>query len=253
MALLGRVESTPLLEPAVRDRMFELLAAHFLRVSRESFERDLAEKPWTILIEHAESRELAGFSTLLAMEGTALGGPFRAIYSGDTIIDRRHWGDTELARVWLRFLIDFAARAPDVPAYWFLASMGHRTYRVLPLFFRDYHPRHDSEFPPLEKSVLDTLASVRFGKSYDAARGIIRFEPARECLRPEIAELTEAQRANPAAQFFAARNPGHGRGDELACLARVSPGNLTSVARKLLQRSGNDRRVPASATALQQS
>jgi hypothetical protein len=38
--------------------------------------------------------------------------------------------------------------------------------------------------------------------------------------------------------FFARRNPGHERGDELVCLARVAPDNLTALGRRLAGRPG---------------
>lgn len=220
--------------------MFALLDAHFLRATREGFEHDLSEKRWTILVEEVGSGRLAGFSTLMVMEGQAAGQPYRAIYSGDTIVDRVHWGDTELGRVWIGFLADTARRQPDVPTFWFLTSMGHRTYRVLPLFFKRYHPAPGSQPGAFESAVLDALARRRFGSAYDPAAGVIRFDPPRECLRPELASLADFQAAHPAVKFFLERNPGHAQGDELACLARAEPSNYSRFAHKLMERTARE-------------
>lgn len=223
--------------------MFALLDAHFLRVTRESFAADLAEKRWSILIEETESGKLVGFSTMLLFEGSIDDTQYRAVYSGDTIVDRAHWGDTELGRVWIGFLADLARERPDVPTYWFLTSMGHRTYRVLPLFFNRYHPSPEGSLTPFEQKVLDQLAEWRFGRAYDARAGVIRFDPPRECLRPEIATLAEFQAVHPTVQFFVTKNPGHAQGDELACLARVEPVNYSRFARKLMERTAREARA----------
>lgn len=237
MSLRGRIEEVARLSGAVRDRMFALMDAHFMRVTRESFDRDLADKSWSILLEESGTGKLVGFSTLRRLDGEVDGRAYRAIYSGDTIVDRAHWGDTELGRVWIGFLCDVAREQAPVPTYWFLTSMGHRTYRVLPLFFQRYHPSPEGATPAFDRAVLDQLARQRFGDAYDARSGVIRFDPPRECLRPEIAELSGNQERNAAVQFFVERNPGHAKGDELACLARVEPENLTRFARKLLDRT----------------
>ena len=42
---------------------------------------------------------LAGFSSLSIVDATVDGRSLRAIYSGDTIIERAHWGTQALARL----------------------------------------------------------------------------------------------------------------------------------------------------------
>ena len=248
MPLRGRVEDVARVSPPVRDAMFGLLDAHFLRVTREGFESDLAEKSHCILIEDAAagtpvgSGVLVGFSTLMLLDGEVDGRPFQAVYSGDTIVARAYWGDTELGRVWIGFLAKVAGAHPELPTYWFLTSMGHRTYRVLPLFFERYHPGPDSTLTAFDRAVLDQLATRRFGTSYDRSAGVIRFDPPRECLRPEIANLSESQAHNPSVQFFVEQNPGHAQGDELACLAKVEPSNFSRFARKLMDRTAREAR-----------
>ena len=240
MPLRGRVEEVARLSAETKSAMFALLDAHFLRVTRDGFERDLAEKRWSILVEDATTGRLVGFSTLVMLEGDVDGQPYRAIYSGDTIVDRAHWGDTELGRVWIGFLAEVARERPAEPTFWFLTSMGHRTYRVLSLFFNRYYPAPEAALPDFERHVMDQLAASRFGASYDAGAGVIRFDPPRECLRPEIANLADFQAAHPHVQFFVSRNPGHAQGDELACLARVEPSNYSRFARKLMDRTARD-------------
>lgn len=236
MSLEGRVEATRDLSMKEKDRMFAVLDAHFLRVTRDSFERDLAEKTWVILIEDPERHDLVGFSTMMAMNGTLDDRAYQVIFSGDTIIERRYWGETVLGRFWIHFLTRKAAEVPDRETWWFLTTMGHRTYRVLPLFFREFHPQESAPIPLWEKKLLDHLGRVKFGDSYDPDRGIIHFDPPREHLRPELREEADSQRGHAAIRFFVKKNPGFHEGDELACLARVHPDNLSRFAKKLLSR-----------------
>jgi hypothetical protein len=42
-----------------------------------------------------------------------------------------------------------------------------------------------------------------------------------------VAEIEEQRLDDPHVAYFAAANPGHRQGDELACLTRLDPANLT--------------------------
>jgi hypothetical protein len=53
-------------------------------------------------------------------------------------------------------------------------------------------------------------------------------------LRTGIAEITPGRRHNRDIAFFEGQNPGHALGDELACIARFCPENLTPFIRKWL-------------------
>ena len=46
---------------------------------------------------------------------------------------------------------------PRAEFYWFLISKGYKTYRFLPLFFREFYPRHDAPTPAWAKEILDAL------------------------------------------------------------------------------------------------
>jgi hypothetical protein len=56
--------------------------------------------------------------------------------------------------------------------------------------------------------------------------------------------VEETRRKNPHISYFIGRNPGFIRGDELACLARVSPDNLTPIAHRILRNSKKLLQVP---------
>ena len=208
-----------------RAAMLALLQEHFTGVTPETFAADLAEKTWVILLED-ESGRVRGFTTLLDYTSAAAGSPVRVVYSGDTIVAPEARRGSALARVWLETVKRWLPAAPT-PLYWLLITSGHRTYRYLPVFWREFWPRHDApERPPL----LVGLARERFGPRYDGSSGIVRLE------LPQVLRDLPSGRGRPAdphVAFFRRANPGHARGDELVCLCPLTRANQTAAGRRL--------------------
>lgn len=206
-----------------RDAMFALYTRYFATRDRMVFERDLAEKEWVILLRDDDG-VIDGFSTLMSMNVSGA----TVFFSGDTIVDRERWGTFDLPRSWARHVFS----AADDNTYWFLISSGFRTYRYLPLFFRDFHPRRDGDSGM--KTLLDTIATAKFGDAYDPRTGVIRLAtpaPLREGVSDPVTRMT-----NPYVSFFIDANPGHADGDELACLVRVDVANLTPAGLRMIGR-----------------
>jgi hypothetical protein len=220
-----------------RDAMFVLFNAYFAGVTRAVFERDLDEKEWVIVLRDARGA-IDGFSTLMRFEHEG-----RTIFfSGDTIVAEERRGTPELSRLWVNH-VRAAARRTDGEVYWFLISSGYRTYRFLPVFFREFHPRFDRHSPELA-ALLDGIATRRFGEAYDRATGIVRLANPSPLRAPHPDPLPwregarrvgEGRPHDPHVRFFLAANPGHARGDELACLVRVAEDNLTPAGARMLR------------------
>jgi hypothetical protein len=222
----GAVLRREQLSPRDRDEMFALFARYFANVRRAVFESDLAEKEWAIVLRDGAGT-IEGFSTLARshFRGATI------FFSGDTIVAEQRRGKSDLARLWVRHIRD-AAHGLAGNVYWFLISSGYRTYRFLPVFFREFHPRFDGGSAGL-KSLLDGVAAARFGSAYDAASGIVRL-PVPSPLR-ETCDAGLRARHDPHVDFFLRANPGHAAGDELACLVRVAEDNLTSAGARMLR------------------
>lgn len=214
-----------------RDEMYALLSHHFDGVTREQFERDLAEKNW--VVEIRRDGRLLGFSTLLVCEAHLDGLALTAIYSGDTIVAPEAWGSPALARTWIAAVNHLRAAYPSRLCYWLLLTSGFRTYRFLPVFWREFFPRHATPTPPHEARLLHDLAAKRYGPWYDAASGIVRF-PRPQRLRGRLGAIPTGRAADAEVAFFLTRNPGHADGDELACLTEISEDNLTAAGRRML-------------------
>jgi len=221
----------PKLMPEQKAEMFELLAQHFCGVTAEQFARDLAEKNLVLLLER--EAKLVGFSTLLAYTTQFDGSNKNVIYSGDTIVTPDAWGTAALPRAWVAGVEALRATLPPGPCFWLLLTSGFRTYRFLPVFWREFFPRFDAQTPPDIRRLLNQLARERFGKQFDPDAGVIRFiNPQRLC--PELKGVPVGRENDPHVSFFMSRNAGHGDGDELVCLTELCPENLTAAGRRMM-------------------
>lgn len=214
-----------------QDEMYALLVQYFDGVSRDQFDRDLAEKNWVIHMRR-EGR-LVGFSTLLVRESDFDGAVLTVIYSGDTIVAPEAWGTSALARTWITTVNRLRAEHPERKCYWLLLTSGFRTYRFLPVFWREFYPRFDAETPVSHDRLMRQLAREHYETSYDESTGLVRF-PRPQRLRGALAEVPPGRRIDSHVAFFIARNPGHARGDELVCLTEIADHNLTPAGRRML-------------------
>lgn len=216
------------LTPRDRDEMFALLSLYFTNTSRTVFERDLAEKDWAVVLRDDDGH-VDGFSTLLltVFDGAAV------FFSGDTIVARHRWGSYDLPRFWGKHVFNMAATLPHRDVFWFLISSGFRTYRYLPLFFREFDPACRRETSPETRTLLDRIARARFGDAYDAAAGVVRL--ATPAPLRDLSDVDTRAARDPHVRFFVNANPGHADGDELACLVRVHPANLTPAGLRMIR------------------
>lgn len=234
--LIGRIVDVQSLSDTQKERMFELLTYYFANVEWRNFERDLAEKNWVIILESRKTGQIQGFSTILLLERVIEGETVKAVFSGDTIIDRHYWGEQELARVWLNFVYSLVKEFQGIKFYWYLISKGYKTYRFLPVYFYEFYPCYNRVTPAFEKKVLDIFGQLKFPGQYNAETGIISFETLCDYLKPGIADITAARLKAPHVRYFAEKNPGYRLGDELACITELSEANLKPAGHKLLKK-----------------
>jgi hypothetical protein len=219
------------LDAPARAELLALLQAHFDGVDAAQFARDLDGKDWVLRIRRGG--RLVGFSTLAHVATTLDGAPAHVVYSGDTIVAPEAWGSPALARAWIALVRALQGAVPPAPWYWLLLSSGFRTYRFLPVFWRDFWPRHDVPTPADARARLDALAAARYGDAYDARTGIVRFG-APQRLRDRLATVPDGRELDAHVRFFLGANPGHAAGDELACLTRLDDANLTAAGRRMV-------------------
>ncbi len=234
MNLEGQLLTVAELTPDDRGKMFALMQRYYANVRRAEFDADLDEKQWVIRVVDPDGGAIRGFSTQRLLDLDVDGRQVLALFSGDTIVHRDHWGSNPLAQVWGHFAVSLIDAHPFAELFWFLISKGYKTYRFLPVFFHEFYPRHDRPTPQWGSAILDAAARQKYAESYDAAAGVIRAGRAGCRLQRGVADLTPGRLSDPHVRFFASRNPGHARGDELCCIAPLSRDNFTKAAHRVM-------------------
>jgi hypothetical protein len=230
MKVTGQLVSAAAIVSSQRDEMFALMGSYYENVDRATFDADFDEKDWVILILDEDTNQLKGFSTQMLLHLNVAGRSIRALFSGDTIIDRNARGERGLFQVSGWLARELMEAYPDDELYWFLISKGYKTYRFLPLFYHDFYPHHDVLTPPAYTAVINALGDYKFPDAYDRNGGIVRAGPASCRLRPGVADITSDRLDDPHIRYFAERNPGHFVGDELCCIAPLTLANFTPAA-----------------------
>ena len=229
----GRLIARDQLSRAQVDAMYGLFVANFEAVSRDSFRCDLDRKNWAILLEDHD-RQLIGFSTLKFYHSvTSAGAPCSIVYSGDTIVSPHAWGSTVLARTWLQSVRELQRTQGTAPTYWLLICSGFRTYRFLPVFWKQFFPNCRERTPQGVQEFMNRLAEHQFGSQYDAEAGIVRFQYP-QILCNQLRDIPRGRIRDAHIAYFQERNPGYVLGDELVCLTDVSEENLTRAGQRIL-------------------
>lgn len=211
------------LSATAQARMFQLMQTYYDQVSREQFLADLAKKSAVILLFDKADGQIQGFSTLLCVRLKREGKTLRGIFSGDTVVEKKYWGQRQLGKAFLRFLFTEKLRRPFEPLYWLLISKGYKTYLMMANNFSEYYPRFDQPTPAAKKALMDAFYSTLYGHDYDAQAGLIQPSGGAYRLKTGVAAISNLLlKNNPKIAFFQAANPGWQKGSELTCLARMT-------------------------------
>ncbi len=197
------------------------------------FYQDLSAKHWAILLID-ENNKIRGFTTLFVGEHCVdeNGQQFsiRSIFSGDTIIHHDYWGEQALPHAWCKFIGVIKAQQPDVPLYWFLIVKGHRTYRYLRIFSKEFYPVSEAATPSKLQKIMDKLGNDRFGSNYHSQSGLIQYSESHGYLKQKWSGIDEQSLTKSDVKFFLKKNPNYQLGDELVCLTELTESNLQRYA-----------------------
>ena len=219
------------LDSATEMRMYALFATQFDGVAIEPFLRDLSQKNWVLLI-HDEAGDLVCFSSILVFDIRVANTDYFFVYSGDTVVDRKTWGNSAISYYWMGAADWLRRLYKKDRIYWFLMVSGYRTYRFLPVYSEVFFPRFDMPTPDDIQAVMHAVATERFADQYNPATGIVRLAvPA--ILREGYSGIPENRMNDPHIAFFARHNPGHLRGDELVCFSALSDETMTRLGKRM--------------------
>lgn len=219
--------------------MYALMKKYYENVSWESFQTDLKEKQYMVLIQDSklDEDEIGGFSTLKSVDIQVDNQQVRGIFSGDTIIDKSCRGGVVSQVEFLRYLVSVKRwEYPNEPVYWILISKGYRTYRLIRSYFNKSYPNAFEQTPTFEKSLIDNFGTLVYPDRFVADKGVICAGSAKDYLKNAQCEITPRKRENPDIRFFLDSNPGYHKGDELVCVAEVSMQNLTKTGYRLVKK-----------------
>ena len=215
-------------------RMTNLYLENYEGTSEALFRHDLAEKDDAIVLY--AGAELVGFTTLQVYSAQHFGSPIRIVYSGDTIVHQKDWGQQELAFAWISRIGEIKAQAPEIPLYWFLLVKGHRTFKYLSAFGKSFFPHWKIDRSDL-KPLADQLAFASFGHDYNPDSGVVEFSESRGHLTPSIAEPTKEEFAKESTRYFLGKNPGYRKGHELVCLCELETTNMKPFTARIFNRA----------------
>jgi hypothetical protein len=224
------------LSQKLQHEMAALYLEYYDGASEKIVLHDLKEKTKALLLWHDE--KLVGFTTFEVYGRVWQGESIVIVYSGDTIVDKAHWGQQALAYAWIGAIGELKQEHAGKAIYWFLIVKGHRTYKYLPAFTHRFYPHWEHDVSEL-KPLLDALAAEKFADAYDPKSGLIRFRDSRGHLKARYALPNKQEYANDAVRFFLDTNPRYGEGEELACLCSFEERNLRALTKRVLRsRSG---------------
>jgi len=212
--------------------MAKLYLTNYDGCSEVRFCRDLAEKDEALLVY--TGGRLVGFTTFEVYDRTWNNKAIRVIYSGDTIMDRKHWGQQALAFAWIKRMGEIKRQHPSIPFYWFLLVKGHRTFRYMPTFGKTFFPHWSASRGDL-KPLADQLAGEKFGSDYNRLTGVVEFPFSHGHLKSELAEPNPEEIAKEAVRFFIERNPGYKQGHELVCICEMEEFNMKPLTKRLFR------------------
>jgi len=208
-------------EPIIR-AMYDLYENYYEQTSFEIFVEDLNCKTEVILLFDRAAGKLQGFSTLVTFsleQGSKL---IPCVFSGDTIIHERFWGQRSLGIAFLLYMLKKKLTNPFAPLYWFLISKGYKTYLLMANNFHKHYPRFETATPePMAELIAQ--ASERLFPGCFRADGTLAFPKEKSTrLKLGVADIDLRLLDHPRIKFFNEKNPGWRDGDELACLAEMS-------------------------------
>ena len=229
----ARFVAVSALEDGVRGQMARIYWNSYDGSNEGLFRGDLEAKDEVLLIRAAD--ELVGFTSLRIIDREWQGRPVRVIYSGDTVIERAHWGQQSLAFAWIARMGALKRERPEAPLFWFLLVKGHRTFRYLPVFGKSFFPHWSADRSDL-KPLADALALDMFPDDYNPATGVVEFAQSRGHLKPHLALPTAEELDREGVRFFLERNPGYQRGHELVCLCEMEEHNMKALTLRLFRK-----------------
>ncbi|MBF0523265.1 MAG: hypothetical protein HQL24_09455 [Candidatus Omnitrophica bacterium] len=221
--LISKIIEVGQTDDGLLDAMFHLMDQTYSGVTLDRMKQDLSNKQYLLSLLD-DAGELRGFTTIQIFDSHFRGKTVKIIYSGDTVIGQEFRGELELMRAWWQFVDMIQRKHQDKDLYWMLISKGWRTYKFLPLFFKEFYPNKSCETPKEFQEFIDRLGSFKFPKEHK--RGLV-IPKQPDFLRIGRSDVPEYRKDDADILFFLGKNPDFYKGTELVCVAKLHSSNLT--------------------------
>ncbi|RYZ57900.1 MAG: hypothetical protein EOP07_08545 [Proteobacteria bacterium] len=202
--------------------MYSLYENYYEQTSFDIFAADLKQKTEVIVLFDRDMGRLQGFSTLVSFMLKQNGKDIPCVFSGDTIIHERFWGQRSLGVAFLIYMFKKKMRHPTVPLYWYLISKGYKTYLLMANNFKEHYPRFERSTPEPMAALIEQASERLFPGCYQEIGTLVFPLEKAARLKLGVADIDTRLLSHPRIKFFNETNPGWKEGEELACLAEMS-------------------------------
>ena len=212
--------------------MHQVFIQYYHNAPLNSFVTDMGKKTGIILLQEKYSEKIVGFSTWTELDIIRNGERSIGIFSGDTVVEKKFWGNKELQKTFVKQLLKTKIKNPKTPVFWLLISKGYKTYLLLTNNFPKHYPSYKRNNIKLE-SIVDEYCEQLYPEAYNREKRLLNFGSDYQFLKDDVAEITpNMTESNPKIRHFAKLNPSWQQGTELPCIGEVSVHMMWNFMRK---------------------
>jgi hypothetical protein len=202
--------------------MHKIFIQYYHNADLNNFVNDMGAKTGVIVLEDKIEKRIVGFSTWTELELVASGKKSIGIFSGDTVIEKKYWGNKALQTCFVTQLLKTKLKKPKTPIFWLLISKGYKTYLLLTNNFPKHYPSHDKNNIRLE-AVVDEYCQKLYPSAYNETHRLLDFGGEYQHLKDDVAAITkDMTEGHPDIRHFEMLNPSWRQGTELPCVGEVS-------------------------------
>lgn len=212
--------------------MHKVFVQYYHNADLNNFVTDMGKKTGVILLQDRDSKKIIGFSTWTELEIVKNGKKSIGIFSGDTVVEKRFWGNKELQKTFVKQLLKTKIKNPNTSVFWLLISKGYKTYLLLTNNFPKHYPSHKKNNIKLE-SIVDDYCEQLYPSAYNKENRLLNFGNDYQYLKDDVAEITSNMtKENLEIRHFTKLNPSWQQGTELPCVGEVSIYMMWNFMRK---------------------
>jgi hypothetical protein len=187
--------------------MHKIFVQYYHNADLQTFITDMGAKTGVIILQDKIENRIVGFSTWTEIEIMAGVKKALGVFSGDTVVEKKYWGNRELQKSFAKLL---------------LKTKGYKTYLLLTNNFPKHYPRHDKNNIKLE-SIVDNYCQQLYPSAYNTTHRLLDFGDEYQHLKGDVAAITQDMtESNPDIKHFEQLNPSWRQGTELPCVGEVS-------------------------------